>query len=229
MADNKDSFNHLIAKIKRSDSPPKLPVRRNILSRKTSEISRITLFAKNGSGEKSDFLPLEFDNPHIDESDFNASCSSSEHPMNFLRVELSSSSNDSNQCAFNDTLNPSCKISPLSRDTAVKNEIVETDERLEDASTHTEVSSSYWSSECKVSEDRLNNDCKESLSELIRSECENSEKIVSSAKRCKNDANSPEEHVKYSESEAKWQDKSRDDDLIVEDTDSDDVQSVSGT
>ncbi|EZA61048.1 E3 ubiquitin-protein ligase RAD18 isoform X2 [Ooceraea biroi] len=227
LADNKDSFNHLIARIKmHTDSPRKLPVRRNILSGKNPGVPYKNCVASNSpTSEKSDFLSFESGNSRVDDSDSNASCSlqtySSEHPTNFLTVELSCSSNDSDQCASNDSSSRSREASPLSYDTVVKTEIMETDESVEATLMHAKMTSSYWPSERDVSEDRLADE-KESIREFIGSESENREKIALSAKRRKHGATySPERHVTRSESEGRRQNDSRDEDSIVENGDDD--------
>jgi len=234
VADNKDSYNHLIMKIKCTNKSRKLPVRRNILSNKNSDRAYKDFVAESSSiSEKSDFLSLDPVDPHNDNSDSNASCPlqkySSEHPTNFLTIELSSSSNDStDQCAFNNTSYPSCTISPLSRNTVVKKEFMETDEN---ALTHVKMASSYYSNEPNVSEDRLNNDAKESICEFIRNESENREKTVLSPKRRKYDTTcSPQKRVIYSKFKVKLQKDLSDENLIMDqNSDNDDIPCDYGT
>jgi len=228
VADNKDSYNHLIMKIKRTNKSRKLPVRRNILSNKNSDVAYKDCIAESSSISENDFLSLDTADLHNDDSDSNASCPlqkySSEHPTNFLTIELSSSSNDStDQYASNNTSYHSSKISPLSRNSVVKKEIMETDEN---ALTHVKMASSCYSNEPNVSENRLNSDTKESIREFIRSESENREKTVLSPKRRKYDTScSPEKRVIYSKFKVKLQKDLSDENLIMDqNSDNDDIQ-----
>jgi len=180
--------------------------------------------------ERSDFLSLDSADPHNDDSDSNASCPlqkySSEYCSNFLAIELSSSSNDStDQAASDNTSYHSCQINPLLCNTQiVKKEIMEIDENV---LTHVETASSYHSKERNVSEDRLNSDTKESIHEFIKSESKNREKTILSPKRCKYDTScSPEIHSVF---KAKSQKDLGDENLIMENSDDDDIPCDYGT
>lgn len=131
VTENKNSFNQLITKIK-SDNSRKLPVRRDILSEGNFNSENC---AKDRSVEDCERIDLSPAKSYIDDSDSNASCplqmySSECIPMNFLAVELSSSSdNDSNQCTLaskRDTSNVPCNVNSTSPDSIVKTENIKT-------------------------------------------------------------------------------------------------------
>jgi c-di-AMP phosphodiesterase-like protein len=105
---------------------------------------------------------------------------------------------------------------------------METDEN---ALTHVKMASSYYSNEPNVSEDRLNNDAKESICEFIRNESGNREKTVLSPKRRKYDTTcSPQKRVIYSKFKVKLQKDLSDENLIMDqNSDNDDIPCDYGT
>lgn len=188
VAENKNSFDQLIAKVRTTKNSRKLPVRRDILSKgnfdSTSEDCAKSRTIKDS--KKSDLLPVSY----IDDSDSNISCPlqmySSEDPMNFLAVELSSSSDNSNQCALTskqDTSNVPRNINSdsLGDFMTIKTENIMTDLSSKSTSTHEEVASNlpdnatnvFHVGEHDVSKNREDIDAKESCSELTNIELKN--------------------------------------------------------
>ncbi|KAL6439603.1 hypothetical protein ACFW04_004001 [Cataglyphis niger] len=219
---NKDSYDQLIMKMKHSNNSRKLPVRRNILSEENSDVSYKDCVTESTStirnDEKSDFLALKSSN-----EDSNMYCSSM-NPINFLTIELSSSSNDSNdQYNSNHILSDSCKIRPVLSDSVVKTENMKNEELLfsENTVIHEETISSNQSRECNITENGIDTDSKKSVSELIRIESDNRRKPKLSVKRSRNNMKfSPEKRVAYSEPKDRWQKESCNEEInsIVEDT-----------
>ncbi|KMQ87161.1 e3 ubiquitin-protein ligase rad18-like protein [Lasius niger] len=198
---NKDSFDQLIVKMKRPNSSRKLPVRRNILSKENSDVpykdcvTGSTSIIRNG--EKSNFLAL---NSYFEDSYSNASCSNI-NPTDFLTMELSTLSNDSNdQYASNHVSNHLCKTRSVLSTSIVKTENIKNEELLfPETVIHEEIISSNQSRECNTSENGMDIDSKESVSEL-RIESENRRKTKLPVKRSKNSTKcSPEKRVAYSE------------------------------
>ncbi|XP_050462929.1 E3 ubiquitin-protein ligase RAD18-like isoform X2 [Cataglyphis hispanica] len=219
---NKDSYDQLIMKMKHPNSSRKLPVRRNILSEENSDVSCKDCVTESTStirnDEKSDFLALKSSN-----EDSNMYCSSM-NPINFLTIELSSSSNDSNdQYTSNHILSDSCEIRPVLSDSVVKTKNIKNEELLfsENTVIHEETISSNQSRECKTTENGMDTDSKKSVSELIRIESENRRKPKLSVKRSRNNMKcSPEKRVAYSEPKYRWQKESCNEEInsIVENT-----------
>ncbi|XP_012215895.2 E3 ubiquitin-protein ligase RAD18-like isoform X1 [Linepithema humile] len=228
LAVNKDSFDHLIAKIKHADSPQKLSIRRKIFSKENPDDSHESHITENDStirdNEKSNFLSPNSANPYIEDSDSNATCPlqiySSTDPMKFLTVELASSSNDSTeQSAFiQETPKRRRKTNPVSF-----NFIVKTEESLENTLIHEKIISSN-SRECNFSEDRMDTDTIESVSKYTRIELENRERQVnSSAENSRSGLKySPEKYIGDSESRDSSQRElcNKDTDSIVQDIES---------
>lgn len=217
VAANKDSYDQLITKMKHPDGSQKPPVRHNILSRENSDIPYKDCVTESTStirdSEKINFSAL---NAYIENS--NTSCSSI-NPMNFLTVELSSSFNDSNdKYASNHVSNISCKVEPILSTSIVKTENTENEEILfSENIVHKEIISSNQSNnqskECNT-EDGMDIDSKESVSELIRIESENKRKAKLSMKRSRNNTNySPEKRVPYSNSKDRWLEESRNEEM----------------
>lgn len=129
MTENKNSFDELIKKIKTADNSRKFPVKRDILSSGNFDSVHEGSAKENVTAEdneRSDLLaPM---NSYIDDSDSNISCPlqiySREYPMDFLAVELSSSSEDnSNQhvsTSKRGTSNVPCNIDSTSVNSIVK-------------------------------------------------------------------------------------------------------------
>lgn len=239
MATNKDSFDQLIATVKHGNSQ-KISVRRNILNKENSDILHNDCVTENDSiiksNQKTDFLPLNSD--YIEDSDSNTSCLlqtySNENPINFLTVELASSSNDStDQCAFNhDSSNHQYKTSSDTFNSILKMENLET-KKLSSKSTliHEEITLNNQSRQCNVLENKMDIDTKKSVSKLIKVETENREQINLSKKSESNMKYSSDKCIAYSESKNRWQKKlcNENVDSIVEDIeyfveDSDNIQ-----
>lgn len=209
LATNKNSYDQLIMKMKQPNSSQKLSVRRNILSKGNSDVPYKECVTENTStirdSEKSNFLVL---NSCVEDSDI--ACSSM-IPINFLTVELSSSSNDSNdQYASNLVSYNSCEIKSVLSTSIVKTENIKNEELLFSGNTaiHKEIISSNQSKECN-SENGIDIDMdKESVFELIRIESKDKRKAKLSMKRSRNNIMcSPEKRVAYSESKNMWQEQ----------------------
>ncbi|XP_029662660.1 E3 ubiquitin-protein ligase RAD18-like isoform X1 [Formica exsecta] len=217
---NKDSYDQLIMEMKHPNSSRKLPVRRNILSKENSDVPYKDCVTDSTStirdGEKSNLLALKSSN-----EDSNISCSSM-NPINFLTIELSSSSNDSNDhYASNLISNDSCKIEPVLSNFIVKTENIKNEELLfpENTVIHEETISSKQSRECNATENGMDTDSKESISALIRLESENRRKHKLSVKRSRNNMKcSPEKRVAYSEPKDRQKDSCNEEiNSVVED------------
>ncbi|XP_032681598.1 E3 ubiquitin-protein ligase RAD18-like [Odontomachus brunneus] len=180
LTEYKDSFDQIIARIKTADNARKFPVRREILSKGNSgsrDCAKDRSTVKDS--EKDDLLRM---NSYIDDSDSNTSCPlqvySSEDPMNFLTVELSSSSNDnSNQSGLTskqDTSNVPCNINSTLVSSIEKAESIKTELSSENTLIHKEVASNlpnnttnaFHAEECDVLENRINIHAKKSCSKL---------------------------------------------------------------
>ncbi|XP_011254245.1 E3 ubiquitin-protein ligase RAD18 isoform X1 [Camponotus floridanus] len=200
LAANKDSYDELILKMKHPNSSRKLPVRRNILSKENSDTLYQDCVAESTSiirdNEESNFLAL---NSNIEDS--NMSCYNM-NPTNFLAIELSSSSNDTNdQYASNHISNNSCKIERVLSNSNVKIENIQNELLFpENTVIHEETVSSNQSREYNATENRMNIDSKESVSELIKIESKNKRKTKLSVKRNRNNLKcSPMKRVAYPE------------------------------
>ncbi|XP_014477259.1 PREDICTED: postreplication repair E3 ubiquitin-protein ligase RAD18-like [Dinoponera quadriceps] len=222
LTEYKNSFDQLIAKIRTADNSQKSPVRRNILSYKGNFVSAREDCAKDRTvedGERSDSLPA---NPYIDDSDSNTSCplQTSENPMNFLKVDLSSSSNDnSNQYAptfKQDTSNFPCNFSSTSFGSIVKTKNIKTElSSSKDISIREEVASNllddtanvFHVEECDVSENRTNTDAKESFFKLAKTGSESRKGIELLAKRNDSIQCNQEKYDTHSDSRDKWEEE----------------------
>lgn len=206
--------------MKRPNSSRKLPVRRNILSKENSDTLYQDCVAESSSiirdDEESNFLAL---NSNIEDS--NMSCSDM-NPTNFLSIELSSSSNDSNdQYASNHISNNSCKIEQVLSNSNVKPENIQNELLfLENTVIHEEKVSSNQSREYNATENRINIDSEESVSELVKIESKNKRKTKLSVKRNRNNLKcSPMKRVAYPELKDERQKESHNEAInsIVED------------
>jgi len=180
---NKDSFDQLIARIKHDNGLQKMSVRRNILNEENFDISYNDHVAENDScikdGYRTDFVPLNSTN-YIEDSDSSTSCPlqsySNENPMDFLTVELDSSSNDSiDQCASNHISCHLNKTSPDSFNPVIKTENIKKNiDKMssENILIHKEIISNNQSGQYDVLEDKMNIDIKISGSELMETENE---------------------------------------------------------
>lgn len=227
MATNKDSFNQLIARVKH-DNPQEISVRHNILNKENSDISHNDRITKNDSiikdNQKTDFLSLNVIN-YTEDSDSNTSCPlptySRENPMDFLAIELNSSSNDSNdQYVSNDISNHLYKTNPDSFNFIVKGENTKM-EKLSSESIliHEETTVNTQSRQC-VSQNEMDMDVKRNTPECSKIETENGEQ-AKLFKRSKSDTKySLDKCVAYSESKNRWQKELRNEDIdsIIEDT-----------
>lgn len=140
MAENKDNFDKLIAKIK---SPKKLPVRRNMFSKEYSNISH---------------------NDSITETN---SSNNSMDPIDFVITELSSNSSDSTNSINQGLLNHKTSNRACSSDLEtciVKTEKIETEERLffKRAEIHEEIICINQSRD-DIVEDEVDSDIKKSV------------------------------------------------------------------
>lgn len=198
----------------------KLPVRRNILSKENSDMLYKDCVAESTStirdDEESNFLAL---NSNIEDS--NMSCSNM-NPINFLAIELSSSSNDSNdQYASNHISHNSCKIERVLSNSNVKTENIQNELLFpENTVIHEETVSSNQSREYNATENGMNIDSKESVSELIKIEPKNKRKTKLSVKRNRSNLKcSPMKRVAYPELKDEWQKESHNEAInsIVED------------
>lgn len=144
---------------------------------------------------------------------------SNENPMNFLTVELASSSNDStDQCAPNHISNHLYKTSSDSFNSIIKTENKTEKLSPESILIHEKITFNSHSRQCNVLENETDIDAKRSVSELIKIETENGEQTKLS--KSKSD-------VKYSldkciasfEPKDRWQKKLCDEDVdtILED------------
>lgn len=226
MATNKDSFDQLIAKAKNGNNSQKISVRRNILNKENSNVSHNDRVTENDStikGQKTDFLPLNSTN-YIEDSDSNTSCPlqtySSENPINFLTIELASSSNDStDQCAHNyDISNHPHKTSPDSLNSTIKMENIKIEKlSSEDILIHEEINNR--SREFNVLENKMDIDTKKKVSEFTKMETENEEQAELSKKSRSGTKYNSNKCVVNSESRDRWQKKlyNEDTDPIIED------------
>ncbi|XP_071639549.1 uncharacterized protein [Temnothorax longispinosus] len=243
LATNKDSFDQLIARVKHDDSSQKVSVRRNILNKENSDISHNDRVTENDStikdAQKTDFLLLNSAN-YIEDSDSNISCPLqtcvSDNPMDFLTVELASSSNDSiDQCASNhDISNHLNKTSPDLFNSTINTENIEIEKPSESILTREEITFDNRSRQCNVLENKMDIDNKRSVSELTEIETENGEQTKLFKKRKSDTMYSSDKCVAYSEPRDRWQKELHNEDIdsitediehIDEDSDSDiDIQ-----
>lgn len=103
VAANKSSFEQLITKAKTAAKPCKLPVKCNILSKNNFEIPHNDCIIENDSSAKDnkrdDILSVNSTDFYIDDPDSNTSPGI--NPIDFLAIEVSSSSsNGTHQCFF---------------------------------------------------------------------------------------------------------------------------------
>lgn len=186
MATNKDSFNQLIARVKHDNGPQKMFVRRNILNEENSDTLCKDHFAENDSAieddQRTELVLLNSINV-IEDSNSNTSCPLQtyfgENTMNFLTVELGSSSNDStDQCASNDEPQTSNHLYKTSLDSfnSINPENVKTEKlSFESVLIHEEITSNIQSRQSDVLENEMDIDTKKSISEFIKMETENRE------------------------------------------------------
>lgn len=201
--------------MKRPNSSQKLSVRRNILSEENPDVLYKDCVTESTSkirdDEKSNFLAL---NSNIEDS--NTFCSNM-NPINFLTIELSSSSNDSiDQYASNHISNNSCKIEPILSNSIVKTENINNEELLfpENTVIHEKTISSNQSREYNATESGMVIDSKESVSEFIKIESENKRKTKLSVKRSRNNLKcSPSKRIAYSELKDGWQKESSNEEI----------------
>ncbi|KAG5312106.1 RAD18 ligase, partial [Acromyrmex insinuator] len=221
---NKESFDKLIVKIKHDNGPQKISVRRSILNEENSDILLNDCVAENSSTLKndqiSDFLLLNSTNC-IEDSNSNTSypLQSSKCPMDFLTVELDTSSNDfTDQCASNhDILNHSNIISPDLFKCTIKMENKKTEElSSENILIHEEIISNNHSRQCDVLKNEIGIDTVKSISELVNMETKNEEQTRLANR---NRSDTPNKHVAHSELRDRWQKELRNEnvDSIVED------------
>jgi len=208
VATNKDSFDQLIARIKHDNGLQKTSIRRNILNEENSDISSNDHVAENGScikdDHRTDFVPLNSIN-YIKDSDSTTSCPlqsySNENPMDFLIVELDSSSNDSiDQCASNHISCHLNKTSPDSFNSVIKTENIKKNIKKvssENILVHKEIISNNQSRQYDVLENKMNIDIKISGSELM--ETENEEQTRLSNRNRSGTKYSSDKHVADSE------------------------------
>lgn len=201
VAANKDSFNQLIVNMKHPNSSRKLSVRRNILSKENTNVPYEDCVTENTSTIRDDEQSNVLANSYIEDSNSNASCSNI-NPIDFLTMELSASSNDSNdpmnECASNYISNHSCKTKSVLSNSILTIENAKSEELLfpENTIVHEEIISSNQSRECNASENRMDVDNKESVFELgIKSENERK----ATFKRSYDD-----KHLAYSKSKDLW-------------------------
>lgn len=223
VATNKDSYDQLIAKVKHDNSPQKIFVRRNIL-KENSDISCKDHIAENDSpikdGQIIDFLPLNSINNDEDSNTFSPSQTYfDENTMNFLTIELGSSSNEStDQCVSNhDISNRLYETSLDSFNSTINLENIKTEKlSSENVLIHEEITSNNRSRQCDVLGNKTDIDTKKSVSEFIKMETKNREQTKLS-KRSRSGTN----YNPYSELRDKWQKELRNEDidLIVEDVD----------
>lgn len=229
MATNKDSFNQLISRVKH-DNSQKISVRYNILNKENSDISHNDHITENDStkesikdNQKTDFLPLNFTNC-IEDSDSNTSCPlqtySRENPMDFLTIELNSSSNDStDQCASNhDISNRLCKTNPDSFNSIVKGENIKEKLSFESLLIHEEITFNNLSRQCDVLENETDIDIKRKVPEHINIETENGEQTKLFTKSKSDTKYSSDKCVAYSEPRYnRLQKELRNEDSVTED------------
>ncbi|XP_011879522.1 PREDICTED: E3 ubiquitin-protein ligase RAD18-like isoform X2 [Vollenhovia emeryi] len=245
---NKDSFDQLIARIKYDNGPQKISVRRNILNKKHSDNDCVMendstikdrqkthflpLISTTNCIEDSDkdrqkthFLPLISTTNCIEDLDLNTSCplqtyfNENPNPINFLSVELNSSSDDStDQCASNhNILNYPCKTSPDSFSCTRKMESVKVEKLSpENILIHEEITNR--SSQCDVSESKIDIDTKRSVSEV---ETENGEQTKLSKRDRSGPKTNLDKYVTCSEPKDRSQIELYNEsvDIIVEDID----------
>lgn len=213
MTTNKDSFKQLIAKIKSNTNLRKTPVKRDISRTIISGISDKDYIIVNDSpvkdSDNDDSLSICSDYFHIEDSDSNGSYPlqtySSGNPMNYLALQLSTSSNeDADQCVSNNE-NPDlpCMTNILSSNSILKTENVKIDESsLTNASETGKTLLANCSNsmknvlpmkDCNILENNINIDIKEPALEINECKSKN-EKVRLSAKE-----NKTEEITKYSE------------------------------
>ncbi|XP_071639556.1 uncharacterized protein [Temnothorax longispinosus] len=189
--------------------------------------------------QKTDFLLLNSAN-YIEDSDSNISCPLqtcvSDNPMDFLTVELASSSNDSiDQCASNhDISNHLNKTSPDLFNSTINTENIEIEKPSESILTREEITFDNRSRQCNVLENKMDIDNKRSVSELTEIETENGEQTKLFKKRKSDTMYSSDKCVAYSEPRDRWQKELHNEDIdsitediehIDEDSDSDiDIQ-----
>ncbi|XP_011147412.2 E3 ubiquitin-protein ligase RAD18 isoform X1 [Harpegnathos saltator] len=182
LRENKGSFDQLISKIKTAGNSRKLPIKRNILSAENfdSEDCRETNIMVKDS-EKNDLTLM---NSYIDDSDSNTYCPlqtySSENPVNFLSVELSSSSDDNSNryvpASKQNTSNVSCNINLSSVSSTMKTENLRTELSLEKTSIYKEIATHlpndatnvFHTEERDILENRADIHTKESHLELTK-------------------------------------------------------------
>lgn len=216
--------------MKHPNSLRKLPVRRNILSQENSDVYKDCVIESTSTirdDEKSNFLTLNFNT-----EDSNTSCANI-NPTNFLAIELSSSSNDSNdQYASNHISNNPCKIGPVLSNFNIKTENISNELLFPESSViHEETISSNQSREHNATESKMNIDGKESLSEL-KIERKNKRKTKLSVKRNRNNLKcSPTKRVACPELKDEWQKEPHNEvinsiveDYFIGDSDNSDIQ-----
>lgn len=217
LAANKDSFKQLVAKMKKDDLQ-KLPVRRNILKKEKLEVLNKNIvddFTTRDS-ERSNFLPMDSTNFYTNDSDSNASCPlqmySSENPLNFLTIELSSSSDgDSNQSILTSNRNsPSLlrKINSASSNPNVETGNIQTELLFCESVIHKEVASGNLSSDtknifpmrgCNILEDEIDINNEQSLSERTRVESKGKREATFATRRDTHDTKySQEKRIAHS-------------------------------
>ncbi|KYM78368.1 E3 ubiquitin-protein ligase RAD18 [Atta colombica] len=230
---NKESFDKLIVKLKHDNDPQKISVRR-ILNEENSDILLNDCVAENNSTLKndqtSDFLLLNSTNC-IEDSNSNTSylLQSSKCPMDFLTVELDTSSDDSaNQCAFNhDISNRSNTINPDLFNRTIKMENKKPEElSSENILIHEEIISNNHSRQCDVLKNEIDIDTIKSISELVNMETKNEEQTRLANRNRSATKYTPNKHVAHSELRDRWQKELRNEnvDSIIEDDNNIDVK-----
>ncbi|KYN20722.1 E3 ubiquitin-protein ligase RAD18 [Trachymyrmex cornetzi] len=228
---NKESFDKLIVKIKHDNGPPKMSIRRSILNGKNSDILLNDCDAENSSISKNDqtndFLLLNSTNC-IENSNSNTSypLQSSKCPMDFLTVELNTSSdNSTDQCAFNhDISNCSNIISPDLFNRTIKMENKTEELSSENILIHEEIISNNHSRQCGVLKNEIGIDTAKSISELVSMETKNEEQTRLANRNRSGTNYMPNKHIAHFE--LRWQKELRNEniDSIIKDDNNIDVK-----